>query len=128
MTFVTWNLICLYRAGFLTTAAKELSKYRWDLLGVKVVRWDSSGTEPAKWNENHKFFFFWGRVEPRPLLARCTSPGWWIMTTVEQSMECLAGETKVLGENMSQCRFFHHKPHTTRTGLEPRRPQWEAGD
>jgi hypothetical protein len=28
MTFVTWNLICLYRAGFLTTAAKELSKYR----------------------------------------------------------------------------------------------------
>jgi hypothetical protein len=31
---------------------------------------------------------------------------------MEKSVESLAGETEVLGENLPQCRFFHHKPHT----------------
>jgi hypothetical protein len=30
---------------------------------------------------------------------------------VEQSVECLGGETEVPGENLSQCRFVHHKSH-----------------
>jgi hypothetical protein len=42
-----------------------------------------------------KIHFFWGGVEP----SSC----------VEQSLECLAGETEVLGENLHQCRFVHHK-------------------
>jgi hypothetical protein len=51
------------------------------------------------------------------------------MMTVEQSVECeLAGETEVLGENLSQCYFVHHKSHMTLTGLEPRPPRWEASD
>jgi hypothetical protein len=37
-------------------------------------------------------------------------------------------ETKVLGENLLQRHFFHHKPHMTRSGLEPRPPRWEASD
>jgi hypothetical protein len=33
--------------------------------------------------------------------------------SVEQSVECLAGETEVLGENLPQCRFFHFESHMT---------------
>jgi hypothetical protein len=34
------------------------------------------------------------------------------------------GETEVLGENLPQCRFFHHKPHML-PGREPGPPRWE---
>jgi hypothetical protein len=46
---------------------------------------------------------------------------------MEKSVECLAGETEVLGENLPQCRFVHHKPHMLR-GREPGPPLWEAID
>jgi hypothetical protein len=41
---------------------------------------------------------------------------------VEQLLEwSLAGETEVLGENLHQRHFAHHKYHMTRPGLEPGR-------
>jgi hypothetical protein len=40
----------------------------------------------------------------------------------------LAGETEVLGENLLQRHFVHHKFHLTRPGIEPGPPRWEAGD
>jgi hypothetical protein len=36
-------------------------------------------------------------------------------------------ETEVLGENLSQRHFVHHKYHF-RPGLEPGPPRWEASD
>jgi hypothetical protein len=46
---------------------------------------------------------------------------------MEKLVESLAGETEVLGENLPQCRFVHHKSHML-TGREPGPPRWEASD
>jgi hypothetical protein len=35
----------------------------------------------------------------------------------------LAGETEVLGENLHQFRFVHHKSHLTSPGLELWQPR-----
>jgi hypothetical protein len=48
--------------------------------------------------------------------------------SVEQSGECLAVETDVLGESLPQCRFVHHKSHTTWPRLEYGSPRWKAGN
>jgi hypothetical protein len=49
-------------------------------------------------------------------LAYCTSPGW-NMISVEKSVEYeLAGEREVLGENLPQYHFIHHKSHMTFLG------------
>jgi hypothetical protein len=42
-------------AGSLMTIAKEISRYKLDLVGVQV-RWDRGGTEPAE-----KYTFFYGK-------------------------------------------------------------------
>ena len=43
MRFGTWNIRNLYRSGSLTTVARELSRYKLDLVGIQVVRWDNGG-------------------------------------------------------------------------------------
>jgi exonuclease III len=47
MRFGTWNVRSLYRIGSLKTVARELGKYKFDLVGVQVVRWEKGGTERA---------------------------------------------------------------------------------
>jgi hypothetical protein len=43
MGFSTWNFRCLYRSGSLRTVARELARYKLDLVGVQEVRWDKGG-------------------------------------------------------------------------------------
>jgi hypothetical protein len=46
---------------------------------------------------------------------------------MEKLVELLAGGTEVLGENLPQYRFVHHKSHML-PGSEPGPPRWEAND
>ena len=50
----TWNVRSLYRAGSLTAAARELARYKLDLVWVQEVRWDKGGTVGAG---NYSFFY-----------------------------------------------------------------------
>jgi exonuclease III len=62
MRFGTWNVRSLYKAGSLTAAARELARYKLNLVSVQEVRWDKESTVKAgdysffygKGNENHK--------------------------------------------------------------------------
>jgi exonuclease III len=51
--FGTWNVRSLYRAGSLKTVARELGKYKLDLVSVQEVRWEKEGTKRA---EDYTFF------------------------------------------------------------------------
>jgi hypothetical protein len=37
-------------------------------------------------------------------------------------------ETEVLGGNLPQRHYVHHKSHMTRSGFETGPPRWEASD
>jgi exonuclease III len=50
MRFGTWNIRTLYRIGSLKTVARELGKYRLDIVGIQEVRWEKGGTERAEDN------------------------------------------------------------------------------
>jgi exonuclease III len=54
MRFGTWNVRSLYRIGSLKTVARELGKYKLDLVSVQEVRWEKGGTERA---EGYTFFY-----------------------------------------------------------------------
>ena len=50
----TWNVRSLHRIGSLVAAAKELARYKLDLVGVQEVRWDKEGTVRAG---DYNFFY-----------------------------------------------------------------------
>jgi hypothetical protein len=52
-----------------------------------------------------------------------------MMINMEQLVEWrLAGGTEVLGGNLPQRHFVHHKSHMTWPGLEPGPPHWETAN
>jgi hypothetical protein len=48
MRFRSWKVTSLYRSGSATTAARELARYKLDLVGVQEVSWDKWGTLRAR--------------------------------------------------------------------------------
>jgi exonuclease III len=56
MSLGTWNVRSPYRPGSLTTVARELARYKLDLVGVQEVRWDREGTVRAG-----EYAFFYGK-------------------------------------------------------------------
>ena len=61
MKLGTWNVRSLYRAGSLKAAARELGRYKLDVVGAQEVRWDKGVTVRegdydffyGKGNDNH---------------------------------------------------------------------------
>jgi hypothetical protein len=69
----------------------------------------------------------WVHSARRPLNGLLYLPH--VIMMMEKLVEWrLAGKTEVLGENLPQRHFVHHKSHFTRPGLEPGPPRWEASD
>jgi hypothetical protein len=56
LRFRFWNVRNLYRAGFLMTVSRELSKYKLHLVRVQEVRWEGGSIEPAG-----EYTFFYGK-------------------------------------------------------------------
>jgi hypothetical protein len=46
---------------------------------------------------------------------------------VKQLVEREFADAQVLGGNLPQCHFLHHKSHMTRLGTEPELQRWKAG-
>ena len=56
MKIGTCNVRSLYRAGFLKPAARELARYKLDVVGVQEVRWEKGRTVRAG-----DYDFFYGK-------------------------------------------------------------------
>jgi exonuclease III len=54
MTFAVWNVRSHYTSDSLKMIARELGKYKLDLVAVQEVRWEKASTDQAK---DYTFFY-----------------------------------------------------------------------
>ena len=54
--FGTWNVTHPYMSVSLTAAARELARYKLDLVGVQEVKWDKGGQ-----GKSSRLYFFFGK-------------------------------------------------------------------
>ena len=94
----TWNVRSLYRAGSLTAAARELARYKLDLVGVREVRWDKGGTVRAG-----DYNFFGGKLHNEELKDLYSLPN--ILRVVKSRRMRWAGHVARVGggESCAQC-------------------------
>ena len=57
MRFGTWNVRSLYRSGSLRAVARELARYKLDIVAVLEVRWDKGNAEGAG-----DYILFYGKL------------------------------------------------------------------
>jgi hypothetical protein len=68
-----------------------------------------------------------GEVQLGPLGTAATNRPIMIMMIKKLVELWLAGDTEIIGVNLPQCSFVHHKPHML-PGREPGSPRWEESD
>jgi hypothetical protein len=68
----TWNVRSLYRAGSFRAAARELARYKVDVVGVQEVRWVKGSTVHAG---DYNFFYVKRNEKIRWELEFCTPKG-----------------------------------------------------
>jgi hypothetical protein len=66
----TWKVRCLYRSGSVTTAARDLARYKLDLVGAQNFKWDKGGMVRA----GITFFFHGKRYEIHHLVTQYFVP------------------------------------------------------
>jgi hypothetical protein len=67
----------------------------------------------------------WVHSALKPLIGLLCQPR--VIMMMEKLVEWLTVETEVLGENLPQCLFVHHKSHML-PGRELGPPRWEVSD
>jgi hypothetical protein len=81
------------------------------LASVFIYLWSWSGT-----NSTITVAIYWPTVS-------ALDDRWWLESNYWN--ESVAGETQVLGENLTQCRSVHHRSHMTWPGIELGQPKWD---
>jgi hypothetical protein len=76
MRFDTWNVRSLYRSGSFKTVARELGKYKLDLVGVQEVRWDKVLVENPKERDHWKDQGVGGKMGSESILGRLAWGVW----------------------------------------------------
>jgi hypothetical protein len=116
----TWKIRLPYRILVGITEGKKprsRRRHRWEKIKTYVFFFN---LHSGGWSPN------WVHSARLPLTGLMYLPR--VIVRMENLVEWMAGETKVLGENLPRHHFVHHKSHLTRPGIESGPPRWEASD